>query len=193
MGVELKEAVLRVVEVKGKEIPPIGKVYYGEEIGDGYKEVLLRTVRKRSGTNPDAVLDIVQWYEKPIIQDNGTINPLVCNVQPFVKVFPDCLYPTAIWNISASHLDLQDYIPRWKRYPLTGDSGPLTARGRQIMAFYYCIINSSYVPKELPDGSTDDGHWIMGEPIVGSHIAERTKAMSVLGTDELSSVRRRVG
>jgi hypothetical protein len=184
---------VRVVELKGNQKPPIGKPYYGRDAGNGFREVLMRTERTRKG-GEKVHNDLVQWYETTKM-DGGDMLPLVCHVGSApTKPDPDVLYPVAIWNVSNERLDVVDYVPFWqKRQLLDDNNNPIhNADGLPLMAQHYVVVNNRYTPNRQPDGRSDDGNWMPGEPVSGEFLLRKLGVMEEVGGDPMDYRRRRV-
>ena len=53
---------------------------------------------------------------------------------------------------------------------MNDDGVPYIIPEGTLKPFSFIIVNSAYVPNELPHGGTDDGNWIFGKPVTGAHI-----------------------
>lgn len=179
----------RVVTVAKTKTPPEDRLYYGQTTEFGLREVRFR----RSMLSPKGMpkhFDYVVWYEKPY---EGSA--LIFQVSGLYKeIFDDCFYPVAIWDISNELLDDQDNVPTWQsRVVLDEENNPVYIDGQPLRAFHWIVLNTKYVPVEQPDGSSVDGLWKPGEPIIGSYIKELLNAESMLGDNLVARRRRRIG
>lgn len=199
----MAEAVLevkpRVIEVKGKAKPPVGYPYYGLTTREGLKPVLIRTERKRAD-KPDAIHDQLEWYERSMMDSEGKGATLLyyLRVAPQLPLdyetplyqfplFPDCLYPVAVWNITKVLFSEVDNVPFWKAMsPLNDDGKPIGANSIQFRAFHFVVVNNRYIPKEIRVGLTDDGNWTVGQPVTGQWIIDKLKTEELMGKDPLS-------
>jgi hypothetical protein len=197
-----EEAVLevkpRVIEVKGKARPPVGYPYYGLTTRDGLKPVLIRTERKRAD-KPDAIHDQLEWYEKSALDKDGAGTTLLyyLRVAPQLPLdyepptyqfplYPECLYPVAIWNITKALFSDVDNVPCWRKMQaLTVNNSQVSASGMSFFAFHFVVVNHKYTPKEIRPGLTDDGNWAMGLPVTGQWIIDKFTAEEAVGRDPL--------
>jgi len=197
----------RIIEVKAGDKPPIGKFYFGDIIEPyGLRPVYFRysrfsTVRIDASGNPATVLeDRLNHFERIVKSDNDLLSLLYYHKQPPYRVPDNCLVPVAQWNITADMLDSVDVVPYWKPFPVVIDGTrpriKPDARGKNtslMNAFHWVILNTGYVPNISPTGSSDDGHWVMSDPAVGSWINQQLDNELHAGINTIAYTRRRVG
>jgi len=197
----------RIIEVKSSDKPPIGKFYFGDIIEPyGLRPVNYRYSRFSSARfddkgNPATVLeDRLDHFERIVKSDNDLLSMVYYHKQPPYRVPDDGLIPVAQWNITADMLDSVDVVPYWKTFPVVidGRRPRITpdAKGKSttlMLAFHWVILNTGYVPNVNPMGSSDDGHWVMGDPAVGSWINQQLDNEEHAGVNTMAYTRRRVG
>lgn len=193
----------RVVEVKGTAKPPLGIPYYGLSTREGLKPVFIRTDRVRQGRE-NAIHDSLEWYEKPMVDSDGIATSLIYHIRttPIVPpqfsglkyalpLFPDCMYPVAVWNITRAAFDEVDNRPFWTlKNVLDENMSLMGANGVQFKAFHFVVMNHNYIPKEIRPGLTDDGNWTIDKPVAGYWIIEKLTAEQKFGRDPLQYPKR---
>lgn len=201
---ELEQLKSPFIEVKkGVELKD-GDLFYGTEFSQyGLKTILQKVIKPRSvALSKPLEYDLLHGYEGKKMFDDGTILPILYNVitAPSRLIYETYLYPVAIWNITLAALDGVSIRPMWKPLQVLDSAGRpifLTGPGRQgsntaVVAYHFVIINDNYVPKPLNDGTgnTDDGNWVIGDPIIGSYVKEQLNAEIRLGSNKLDYPRK---
>ena len=186
-------AVTRVKELKKTEKPPVGEYYYGDDLGNGFREVRLREVHENVG-NATQIIDYVVWYEKAV-KVGAEFCKVAYSVNGSPPIFPEYYYPAAQWNITVDRYLEQDNIPEWKAFPILDDNKqPVAFRGRQLRAYYYVIINHNFTVVRSPDGRSDnDGLFEPSDYVSGQYILDRINAVKTLGNDPVALARARMG
>lgn len=196
---------MRFETIKGKDKIPIDKPYWNEDTLEEFKVVKIRHERKRKAGTPPFISDTVEWLEGTSMQEDGIILPMIYHTRaaPIIPVvhkigkynnpiFPNCLYPVAIFNITNALLDAIDNKPFWKTMPATtipdaaGNFELLGYNGSPFNVFHFVVINNRYVPNPLPAGGTDDGNWVVGKPVSGQWIMDELQKLDDKAKDPLS-------
>jgi len=172
-----------ILTVKKEEIPnlPDGTLYYGNKIGK-YTEVMMHRKRDRAHNIASGVQSYSQIYGyiEPKIFDDGYAKNIMYNIMPPPKrAFEGFLYPVAIWNITLTLLDGISHIPFWKRQQVINPNNnmPITIGTKMIYSYYFVIVNDTYQPKQLPNGNTDDGNWIISDPATAEYINKKLEEL----------------
>lgn len=174
-----------IIEIKKGMDVPLNQLYYGYDY-NGYREVFINTP-----TPPDRRVrfnKVLVFYQKSHIdKKTGEIYKLAHFVKcPPKRVEENWLYPVAVWNISPTRLDIQDNIPFWQlRTVIDDNSGVVYIKGVELKCFHYVVVNDRYVPNIRPNGSSDDGNWQPGEPVIGSWINEKLDAEEAIGSNPM--------
>lgn len=183
----VEKAAVRAVTLKATQEPPLDTFYYGDDVtlpdGRVMKAVYKRPSRIMTGGSAfGAKTNIVEWYELVTAGASGESRMLILKTvnQP-VKIFSDCLYPVAQWNITPERLDGISWIPFWqfrvyKDHTNPAVENPIVVRdpvsGRLsgLRCFHYIVLNTRYTPNRDARGMSDDGNWQPAPPVLGSWV-----------------------
>jgi len=178
---------------KGVELQH-GDLFY-DGVVSGLKIIKQHFIKPRNNAlKNNLIYDQIFGLEGAQIFDNGDMLPILYQISgsPEQSIYPQFLYPAAVFNITLAELDGIGNRPTWKQRPVLDANGQqITIMGRglastRLVAFHYVIINDRYVPEQLPDGTTNDNNrWTYGKPIPGHYILDKLNAERRYGLNPL--------